>query len=91
MHLHNYLAGIYPNTQKEIGNLSQQTYIPTCEKSHVLVTYQILANRLKCTSCHNIWSYHPINYTTYDIKFSQVMAAQVPSKMNKLACIPWLF
>ena len=46
MHLHNYLAGIYLNTHKKltqnVGDLSQQTYIATCERSHVLVTYQTL-------------------------------------------------
>ena len=47
VHLYNYLAGIYLNTQEADTKCmkfeSQQTYIPTCERSHVLVTYQTLA------------------------------------------------
>ena len=46
VHLHNYLAGIYLNTQEtdvELWNLSQQTYILTRERSYVFVTYQTLA------------------------------------------------
>ena len=41
-----YLAGIYLSTQEaaqNVGNLSQPTYIPTYERSYVLVTYQMLA------------------------------------------------
>ena len=47
VHLYDHLAGIYLNTQEADTECmkfeSQQTYIPTCERSHVLVTYQTLA------------------------------------------------
>ena len=46
VYLHDYLAKIYLNAQEAgqyVENLTTDLYIFTCEKSHVLVTYQILA------------------------------------------------
>ena len=69
MHLHNYLAGIYLNTHKKltqnVGDLSQQTYIATCERSHVLVTlvYYDLFHAVidyNFRNEHDISSYHDI-------------------------------
>ena len=80
-HLHNTPGvtklTIYLNTQEaswqNVGNLSQQTYIPTCERSHVCITYQMLAYKVndlfscsdrskfqKWTSCRDISAYHDI-------------------------------
>jgi len=41
--LHNYLAGIYLNTQEADTSVGNLTYIPACARTHVLVTYQIPA------------------------------------------------
>ena len=63
---------------KNVGNLSQQTNIPTCQRSHLLVTYQTLAYLCivscsdglqfqKWTSCHDISSYHDMKL--HDIRY----------------------
>ena len=71
---------------KNAENLSQQTNIPTCQGSHVLITYQTLAyvscsDRLqfqKWTSCYDMSSYHDIKLhdTRYKI-LSRVVAVLI--------------
>ena len=57
VHLHNNLAWIYLNTQEvdtKCRKFVPTNLIPTCERSHVLVTYQTLAYQVNESFPHMI-------------------------------------